>query len=204
MTLGVWKQKAREQQTVYKELHNAGLHRTNGGPTDLQKKWANRLGLKSYQTPAQRATNPTPRYIPPRTTNSQVVPMDVDAGAMGNPPPYQGRGQQNRLESPRGAAPGRSSGLTEAEQADLVTKNACFKCQKPGHRSRDCYSHQQTNPIPENARASGSIPTADATTSEADRRACYNELGSLEGIYNLVKDGPEKDKEKFVDMVQDF
>src|SRR5712672_3422596 len=39
-----WKQKARERQTVYKELKNAGLHR--GGPTDLQKKWAQKLGLK--------------------------------------------------------------------------------------------------------------------------------------------------------------
>ena len=90
-TLGVWKRKARERQMVYKELRNASLHRSNnGGPTDLQKKWANRLGLKHYQTPAQRATNPTPRYTPPRMTNSQVVPMDVDTGAMGNPPPYRG------------------------------------------------------------------------------------------------------------------
>ena len=52
-------------------------------------------------------------------------------------------------------------------------------------------------------RAGGSTPTADATTPES-RQARYNELGGLEGIYNLVKDGPEGDKEKFVDMVQDF
>jgi len=70
--------------------------------------------------------------------------------------------------------------------------------------SRDCFSHWQTNPIPENVRASRPIPTADATTPEADRWARYNELGGLKGIYNLVKDGPEGDKEKFVDMVQDF
>jgi len=188
---------------VYKELRNTGLHRTNGGPTDLQKKWANRLGLKSYQTPAQRAANPTPRYIPPRATNSQVVPIDVDAGAMGNPPPYQGQGQQNGLESPRGAVPGWFSKLMDAERADLRAKNACFRCRKPGHISRDCSSHQQNKPIPENTRAGRSTPTADTTTPEA-RQACYNELGGLEGIYNLVKDGPEGDKEKFMDMVQDF
>jgi len=69
--------------------------------------------------------------------------------------------------------------------------------------SKDCLSYRQTNPTPENARASGSVPTADTTTPES-RQACYNELGSLEGIYNLVKDGPEGDKEKFMDMVQDF
>ena len=69
--------------------------------------------------------------------------------------------------------------------------------------SRDCYSHRQNNPIPKNVRASGVAPMADATTPES-RQARYNELGGLEGIYNLVKDGPEEDKEKFVDMVQDF
>jgi len=202
-TLSVWKRKARERQTVYKELRNAGLHRpSNGGPTDLQKKWVNRLGLKSYQTPAQRAANPTPRYIPPRT-NNQVVPMDVDAGATGNPPPYQGRGQQNRLESPRGAAPGRSSKLTEVERADLVAKKACFRCRKPGHLSRNCQSYQQTTSNPENARASRVTLTTDTTTPES-RQARYKELGGLEGIYNLVKEGPEEDKEKFMDMVQDF
>src|SRR5712672_158392 len=117
---------------VYKELRNAGLHRPNNErPTNLQKKWANQLGLKSYQTPAQRAANPTPRYIPPRT-NSQVVPMDVDAGAMGNPPPYRRQGQQNGQESPRGAAPGWPSKLTEVEWANLITKKACFRCRKPG------------------------------------------------------------------------
>src|SRR5712671_562637 len=91
-TLVDWKQKARERQTVYKELKNAGLHR---GATDLQKKWAQKLGLKTYQTPYQRSGQ---SYRPPHVpTRSQVVPMDVDAGTMegssqGKPPPYQGRG----------------------------------------------------------------------------------------------------------------
>src|SRR5882672_11019220 len=107
--------------------------------------------------------------------------MDVDAGATGNPPPYQGRGQQNGLETPSGAAPGRFSKLTEAEWADLIAKKACFRCQKPGHMSRDCHSHRQTNPIPENARAGRSTLTADTTTPAADRQASYNELGGLEG-----------------------
>jgi len=129
--------------------------------------------------------------------------MDIDTGAMGNPPPYRGRGQQNGLESPRGAVPGWFSKLMEAERANLVAKKACFRCRKPGHVSQDCLSHRQTNPTPKNVRAGGSTPTADANTPES-RQARYNELGGLEGIYNLVKDGPEGDKEKFVDMVQDF
>src|SRR5882757_8749837 len=77
-TLLDWKQKARERQTVYKELKNARLHQR--GPTDLQKKWAQKLGLKTYQTPHQRSgQNYKPPYVP---TRSQVVPMDVDAGTM--------------------------------------------------------------------------------------------------------------------------
>jgi len=130
--------------------------------------------------------------------------MDMDAGATERPPPYQGCGQQNGLESPRGAAPGWFAKLTEVEWADLMAKKACFQCRKPGHMSRDCASHWKTSPIPKNARAGGSTSSAPPEIPEADRQAHYNELGGLEGIYNLVKEGPEEDKEKFVDMVQDF
>jgi len=95
-TLVDWHQKARERQTVYKELKNAGLHHSHqGGPTDLQKKWAQKLGLKMYQMPNQRSgqQNLRPSYTSQR---SPVVPMDVDAGTMGGsssqrkPLPYQG------------------------------------------------------------------------------------------------------------------
>jgi len=130
--------------------------------------------------------------------------MDVDAGATERPPPYQGRGQQNGRETPRGAAPAWFAKLTEAERADLVAKKACFRCRKPGHISRDCAGHQQTNPIPQNARTGQPVSTATPEMSESEKRTHYNELGGLEGIYNLVKDGPEEEKEKFVDMVQDF
>jgi len=86
-TLAAWRQKARERQTVYKELKNAGLHQKHqqGGPTPTQKKWAQKLGLHNYQTPAQRATNP--QYSPASQSSNwrnQVVPMDVDAGNMDN------------------------------------------------------------------------------------------------------------------------
>jgi len=86
-TLATWKQKARERQTVYKELKNAGLHQKHpgGGPTPLQKKWAQQLGLYNYQTPAQRATNHRPQYSPTSQSSNwcnQVIPMDVDAGNM--------------------------------------------------------------------------------------------------------------------------
>src|SRR5882672_2127626 len=123
-TLIEWRQKARERQTVYKELKNAGLHRSHqGGPTDLQKRWAQKLGLKTYQTPHQRSGS---SYKPPYTPqHSQVVPMDVDAGevggstSQGKPPPYQGRGGFTQL--------------SESEKADLIAKRACFKCKQPGH-----------------------------------------------------------------------
>src|SRR5712671_5908168 len=153
-TLAGWRQKARERQTVYKELKNAGLHRSHqGGPTDLQKKWAQKLGLRTYQTPHQRSNQQSYKspYTPQR---SQVVPMDVDAGevggstSQGKPPPYQGRGGFTQL--------------SESEKADLTAKRACFKCKQPGHISRWCGKRK---PIPENARA-GPAPgmsSADAT-----------------------------------------
>jgi len=89
---------------------------------DLQRKWAQKLGLKTYQTPHQRNTQ-KPVYTP----RSQVVPMDIDAGTVeggsnqGRPPPYQGGGGFTQL--------------SEAEKADLIAKRACFKCKQPGHIS---------------------------------------------------------------------
>src|SRR5712675_2320193 len=87
-SLSAWRQKARERQMVYKELKNAGLHRkSHGGPTPTQQKWAQKLGLHNYQTPAQRTANPVfrPQYSPASQNSNwrnQVVPMDVDAGSI--------------------------------------------------------------------------------------------------------------------------
>src|SRR5712672_4843471 len=127
-TLVEWRLKARERQTVYKELKNAGLHRSSqGGPTNLQKKWAQKLGLRTYQTPHQRSGQQSirPSYTPQRP---QVVPMDVDVGevggstSQGKPPPYQGQGGFTQLSN--------------SEKANLIAKRACFKCKQPGHISR--------------------------------------------------------------------
>src|SRR5712675_532789 len=190
-----WRQKARERQMVYKELKNAGLHHSHqGGLTDLQKKWAQKLGLKTYQTPHQRSGQQStrPSYIPQR---SQVVPMDVDAGevggstSQGKPPPYQGRGGFTQL--------------SESEKADLIAKRACFKCKQPGHISRWCGKRR---PIPENART-GTAPAstaADATNIPTPEKATIETIGGIEGLYDLLKNGTEAEKEKFIDLAQDF
>jgi len=195
-TLVDWRQKARERQTVYKELKNAGLHRTHqGGPTDLQKKWAQKLGLKMYQTPHQRSglQNLRPAYTPQR---SQVVPMDVDARAMGGPsnqgkpPPYQGRGGFTQL--------------SDAEKANLIAKRACFKCKQPGHISKWCGKRK---PIPENARTSpvpGMSQNIPQNVPAPDKAATIKSVRGVEGIYNLIKNGTEAEKEKFIDLAQDF
>ena len=188
-TLLDWKQKARERQMVYKELKNAGLHR--GGPTDLQKKWAQKLGLKTYQTPHQRSSQGfRPSYTP---TRSQIVPMDVDAGTIegssqGKPPPYQGRGGFTQL--------------SDSEKADLIAKRACFKCKQPGHISRWCGKRK---PIPENTRNGPSIePHQNTQTSNPAPGPTITSLGGVEGIYNLIKNGTDTEKEVFVDLAQGF
>jgi len=192
-TLVDWRQKARERQTVYKELKNAGLHRSHqGGPTDLQKRWAQKLGLKTYQTPHQRSNQQgyKPPYTPQR---SQVVPMDVDVGEMGGsssqgkPPPYQGRGGFTQL--------------SESEKADLIAKRACFKCKQPGHISRWCGKRK---PIPENARVGPApgMPAGDAIPNP--EKATLETVGGIEGLYDLLKNGTEVEKEKFIDLAQDF
>jgi len=194
-TLAGWRQKARERQTVYKELKNAGLHRSHqGGPTDLQKKWAQKLGLKMYQTPHQRSSpqNLRPSYTP---QCSQVVPMEVDTGTaggsngQGRPPPYQGRGGFTQL--------------SDAEKANLIAKRACFKCKQPGHISRWCGKRK---PIPENARG-GPVPaiiSASGTNIPAPEKASIELISGVEGIYDLLKNGTKAKKEKFIDLAQDF
>src|SRR5882757_378419 len=146
-TLAAWKQKARERQTVYKELKNAGLHQKShgGGPTPTQQKWAQKLGLHNYQTPAQRAANPAyrPQYSPANQSSNwcnQVVPMDVDAGTMDDSRyvPKNLTHETRNVAKEQGQR--RLSPLTEAERAELMAKKACFCCRKPGHMSWDCYS----------------------------------------------------------------
>jgi len=122
---------------------------------------------------------------------SQVVPMDVDVGEMGGstsqgkPPPYQGRGGFTQLSN--------------NEKADLITKKACFKCKQPGHISRWCGKRR---PIPENART-GTSPASTANTPTPEK-ASIESVGGIEGIYDLLKNGTEAEKEKFIDLTQDF
>src|SRR5712672_2867312 len=188
-----WRQKARERQTVYKELKNAGLHRSHqGGPTDLQKKWAQKLGLKTYQTPHQRSSQQgyKPSYTPQR---SQVVPMDVDAGevggstSQGKPPPNQGRGGFTQL--------------SDSEKADLIAKRACFKCKQPGHISQWCGKRK---PIPENARTGPAPGMSSPDAIPNPEKASLETIGGIEGLYDLLKSGTEAEKEKFIDLAQDF
>src|SRR6267154_2003088 len=133
-----------------------------------------------------------PSYTPQR---SQVVPMDVDAGEMGGstsqgkPPPYQGRGGFTQL--------------SDSEKADLIAKRACFKCKQPGHISRWCGKRR---PIPENARAAPIPGTSSASASNipTPEKASIESVGGIEGLYDLLKNGTEAEKEKFIDLAQDF
>jgi len=176
---------------VYKELKNAGLHRSNqGGPTDLQKKWAQKLGLKTYQTPHQRSgvQSLRPSYTP---QCSQVVPMEIDAGtseganSQGRPLPYQGQGEFTQL--------------SDAEKADLIAKRACFKCKQLEHISRWC---GKKKPIPENAR--NAPATGNPQNDPQSNPNMINSLGGVEGIYDLIKNGTDAEKEAFIDLAQGF
>jgi Zinc knuckle len=114
-----WKKRARERQTVYKELKNAGLtQKTNNNRTEAQRKWATMLGLRNYVPPQQRNQNSRPQTSYQSKGNNQVVPMDVDAGRIFTP-------------------------LSEQERAELSKKGACFRCRQPGHISRFCPQKRQ-------------------------------------------------------------
>jgi len=146
-----------------------------------------------YQTPAQRGAHQTPRQIYTVLHHNQVVPMDIDTGNMGgpsssgNPPPYQGRGGFTQLSN--------------AEKADLITKSACFKCKQPGHIS---WWYGKRKPILENARQGPSTINIPNETPAPPKQTMIETLGGVEGIYNMIKNGTEAEKEKFMDLAQDF
>src|SRR5712675_1392380 len=187
-TLAAWKQRARERQTVYKELKNAGLHQRShgGGPNPIQQKLAQRLGLHNYRTPAQRAAIPAfrPQYSPASQNNNwrnQVVPMDVDAGSV----------SQNTYKG--------SSPLTDAERAELMAKRACFRCRKPGHLSRNCLGRRG----PERVNAGVTAP--EPPRRESGPQPLLASFGGLKGLHDhLAEHGTEAEKEAFIDACKDF
>jgi len=95
--------------------------------------------------------------------------------------------------------------LTEAERVELFAKKACFRCRKPGHMSRDCYSRHgpemvnvgNTAPAPE-------PPRRETGPQEPTPGPTIKSLGGVEGIYDLMKNGTEMEKEAFIDLAQGF
>ena len=89
--------------------------------------------------------------------------------------------------------------MSDTEKADLIAKRACFKCKQPGHISRWCGKRK---PIPENARAAPI--TGMSSNILAPEKASIESVGGIEGLYDLLKNGMEAEKEKFIDLAQDF
>ena len=198
-TLALWRQKARERQTVYKELKNAGLNRnTPAGPTATQNKWAQKLGLTNYRTPAQRAANPVfrPQNSSAQNWRNQVVPMDVDAGKVGEVAGNPKRGSHTNS---------RFAPLTEAERADLMAKRACFRCRKPGHLSRDCYSRRGQEQVATGTTTPEPPSRESGPQTKESKTESFQKLGGFKGVFELLKEtGSKQEKEQFADMMADF
>jgi len=91
--------------------------------------------------------------------------------------------------------------LTEAECAELMAKRACFCCRKPGHMSWDCYSRRG----PETVNAGNMAPAPEPPRRETGpQKPTLESMGGIEGIYRLILDGTEAEKEAFIDACQGF
>jgi len=91
----------------------------------------------------------------------------------------------------------------DSEKADLITKRACFKCKQLGHISRWC---GKKKPIPENARV-GPVPGMSQNIPQnapAPEKATIESIGGVEGIYDLIKNGTDAEKEAFINLAQGF
>jgi len=92
--------------------------------------------------------------------------------------------------------------LSDTEKANLITKRACFKCKQPGHISRWCGKR----PILENTRASPILDTPQNTprNTPAPDKVTITSIGGIEGIYDLIKNRMDAEKETFIDLAQGF
>jgi len=93
------------------------------------------------------------------------------------------------------------SPLTKAERAELMAKRACFRCRKPGHMSRDCYSRHG----PEVVNMGNTAPAPEPPRRETGpQKPTIDSIGRIEGMYNLLSHGTEAEKEAFIDKCQGF
>ena len=93
------------------------------------------------------------------------------------------------------------SPLTEVECAELFAKRACFRCCKPGHMSWDCYSRHG----PETVNAGNMAPAPEPPRRETGpQKPTLESMGGIKGIYKLILDGTEAEKEAFIDTCQGF
>jgi len=125
--------------------------------------------------------------------------MDVDAGTMDDSRYVP----KNLTHETRNVAKEQRRGglnpLTEAERAELMAKRACFRCRKPGHMSRDCYSRRG----PEKVNTGKTAPAPEPPSREPGPQKTNLEKG-IEGLHYLMANGTEADKEAFIDRCQDF
>jgi len=92
--------------------------------------------------------------------------------------------------------------LTEAERAELFAKKACFCCRKPGHMSRDCYSHHG----PEVVNVGNMAPAPEPPHRETGpQKPTLESFGGIKGLCDhLAQHGMEAEKEAFIDACQGF
>jgi len=95
----------------------------------------------------------------------------------------------------------RLSPLTEAECAELMAKRACFRCRKPGHMSRDCYNRRG----PEVVNVGNTAPAPEPLRRETGpQKPTIESIGGIEGMYDLLSNRTEAEKEAFIDKCQGF
>jgi len=94
------------------------------------------------------------------------------------------------------------SPLTEAERAELMAKRACFRCRKPGHMSRDCYSCRG----PEVVNVGNTAPAPEPPRRETGpQKPTLESFGGIKGLCDhLAQHGTEAEKEAFIDACQGF
>ena len=88
-----------------------------------------------------------------------------------------------------------------------MAERACFRCHKPGHLSRNCYSRCGSETV-------AAAPTMDPPSRETGPQLSKGDqppkktiesYGGLKGLHDhLAEFGTEAEKEAFIDTCKDF
>jgi hypothetical protein len=104
---------------------------------------------------------------------------------------------------------GQFTQLTPEEKSDLMTKQACFYCRKPGHISKACRTMAadrakgKTDSTQVGEITPQELPSRE-TGPQIDKDGLLKQMGGAKGLLEHIKTQSVEQQEEFIDALQGF